>query len=255
LGLALLAGACAPPPALRLPERGTVLERYDAGRTARARRAAGLAADLLLWTRIGGKAQPGVEGRIWIAAPDAARLVVDAAFGVGIDLAAHGDTLEGWVPSRRRAFVFDAKDLGAGPEPGPTACRTLGALWQPPGRAWDDATPVKDGWMLRWREGTDSLVMTVTGDGRPRRVEWRPASGDTLAVSYETWLTLDGEPWPDRLAWTEARSAVSIRARLTRIRATPIAPGELRAAIPKGATRSTWEELSQWWDEMTGGGR
>jgi hypothetical protein len=249
---ALAVGACAPPPALRLPERGTVLERYDAALSPRERRASGLAADLLLWTRVGGRAQPGVEGRVWIAAPHAARLVVDAAFGVGIDLAAHGDTLEGWVPSRRRAFVFDATDLGAGPAPGGTACRALAALWRPPSRAWDDATAGKDGWTLRWAEDADSLVMTVTPEGRPHRVEWRPARGDTLAVSYESWVALDGEPWPDRLEWTESGSGVSVRARLTRIRRTELQPAQLRAAIPEGATRSTWEELSSWWDELTG---
>jgi hypothetical protein len=251
--LALLAGSCAPPPVVRLPERGTVMQRYTAARSEREQRAAGVAADLLLWTRIAGQPRPGVSGRITIAAPDAARLVVGAAFGVAIDVAARGDTLEGWVPSRRRAFVFDTTEAATGLAPGAAACRALGGLWQPPGAAWDAAVAADEVWTLRWSERGDSLRMTVTADGRPRDVEWRPSRGDTLTVSYESWTSLAGEPWPNRLAWTEARGAISARARLDRIRVVAIPPAERRAAIPMGASRSSMEEMSSWWEELTGG--
>jgi hypothetical protein len=253
--LAILAGSCAPPPASRLPETGTVMQRYAAARTARERRAAGVAADLLLWTSVGGEPEPGVSGRIWLAAPDAARIVVDAAFGVAVDIAARGDTLEAWVPSRRRAFAFDTTGLGIALTPGATACRAFAALWQPPGRAWDDAVATREGWTLRWREHGDSLILSVTADARPRRLEWRPSRGDTLTLSYETWSALDGEPWPDRLAWTESRGAVKVRGRLLRIRSVTPAPARMRAAIPAGAARSSWKEWSEWWDDLRSGGK
>jgi len=232
-----------------------VLERYDAARTARERRAAAVAADLLLWTRVAGVARPGVEGRVTIAAPETARLVVNGAFGVALDLAARGDTLEGWVPSRHRAFTLDTTDTGGGLAPGAAACRALGGLWQPPGTAWDAAVAVGDAWVVHWNERGDSLWMTVTADGRPRRVEWRPSRGDTLGVSYESWSALDGEPWPDRLTFDETRGAVTVRVRLERIRLVSPSWARLRAAIPEGTPRSSMEDLASWWDDMLSGPR
>ncbi|MFI5372880.1 MAG: hypothetical protein ACHQ52_15100, partial [Candidatus Eisenbacteria bacterium] len=139
LVLVVALGACAPPPPPLPPPRDTVMQRYLGMRTERERRASGLAADMLVWARMRGEARPGVSGRLWIAAPDGARLAIDGAFGVACDLAARGDTLEGWLPARHAAVTLDMRAGDAGPAPGDAACRALGGLWQPPGSAWDAA--------------------------------------------------------------------------------------------------------------------
>src|SRR5262245_45858711 len=92
IGAALLAGCAhkATPPAE--VTRDMVRERFESRRAGRAERAAGLEAQLLVWTRIGDDKLPGVEARLLLASPERARIRVASAFGTAADLVLLGDS-------------------------------------------------------------------------------------------------------------------------------------------------------------------
>lgn len=258
LALAVAATGCAPPRPVPLPERATVMQRHAAARSARERLAAGLEASVLIWSRAGGEALPGATGTLWLEAPRGARLTLGSAFGTAFDVAARDDTLEAWVPSRRRGARLDAAAAGLGMAPQQAVVRALAASWTPPGAAWDAAVASDSGWVVRWPERGDTLALVVDADGRPRSMTWHPSGGDTVRVGYGSWITVAGTGWPDRITWSESAHALSVRMRLERV--TPRTPSDgrrLRVAMPANAAAVATgrDELETWWRELFEEGR
>ena len=80
LGIALLAG-CAKRPAVPVDVTGDLVrERFETRQAQRVAQAAGLEAQLLVWTRIRDEKYPGVEARVLLASPERARIRVASAF-------------------------------------------------------------------------------------------------------------------------------------------------------------------------------
>lgn len=256
LALAMLAGlaSCAPPRPTPLPELGTVMQRYRAGVSARERLAAGLRADLLVWARVRGATLPGASGRIRLRSPDGCYVVIPSALGVALELAAHADTLEAYVPSRRSGARIVTDPGVSGVRPAVAVVRLLSGTWDPPGAAWDDAVASDSGWVVRWSELGDSLRLLVDRDGRPSVAEWRPLPGDTVRVRYVSFAPLAGGGWPDRAAWSEQRWAMRAIVRFERIRPDAArgreeAPVRLTTRDPAGIREVA--DLERWWSELT----
>ncbi len=173
-GVALAAG-CAPkatPPAE--VTRDMVRERFESRRAGRLERAAGLEAQLLVWTRIGSDKLPGMEARVLLASPERARIRIASAFGTAADLVLRGDSAVAYIPSRREVVRVDAAGDSLGVrDPARWLVSALTATWDPPADAWSAADRRDSVVRVTWREPGMVRELDIGGSGGSARAARR----------------------------------------------------------------------------------
>ena len=239
-------GCGPPPPPAGVPARDVLMPRYLSARRDREQRAAGVEADVLLWSRIGADRLPAADGRLLVMWPDACRLRLGSLFGTAIDLALHGDSLDGVLPSERAVLSIDAARDSIGMRaPGAFAVRVLSATWLPPAAAWEQAVPSDSALELRWVEAEDSLALGIGHDGMPRTLLWTTPGHAALHVRYGSWTNLNGARWPDRIRLEEPISGTLIELRATRLASSALTPDRLRVRMPADAVRWTLGDVME----------
>jgi hypothetical protein len=248
-GCALLAGlaaGCAPhrvaPPRLDT----TSVERRHA-RALEARRDMGRALDAEARVWIGGRAfgdLPAVTALLALGGPDACRVRVRSLFGTALDLAARGDSLEGFVPARRVALRLPgvAESLGVR-EPGALVVRVWSAGWAPPREAWERAAWRDSLLELRWLEHGDSLSLAVGSSGLPAEARLARPEGPAVRALYRRWEPVEGVAWPARVDFEDEAGTVRVECRVDRARRDRPDPGRVRPRIPADAEVLGWADL------------
>ncbi len=247
LGLVLATGGCAPhrlaPPEFVSP---ALRSRFESLAAARRDAARAVDADLALWlATTSGDRLPALEGRLALAAPDAARLRVASLFGTALDIGARGDTVAAFVPSRLVGLELDAfaDSLGL-TAPGRLAFRAWSGLWSPPDSAWVAPSGIESLSVVRWREGPDSLALALASSGLPAWVEvWRPGRPPWRAT-YLQWMSVEHVAWPALLEFTdgEGRFRLTCRTDLARF-VTADDRDRVTVRIPEQAQRWTLGDL------------
>jgi hypothetical protein len=245
---ALLAAGCAPRPTTAPAlTAGALRERFERALAAREA-VAMIEADATIWSRsASGAALPAVDADIVTAPPGAFRVRVSALFGTALDLAAHGDTVVGYVPARREAAEVDVtREALAIPRPGRFGVRLLAGAWRPPAGAWSDGVWRDSTLELAWREADDSLRLAIGASGLPQRAGmWRSGEGG-VDVEYPAWSFVGGMAWPARIDVTDRARRYAATVRLERLRArAAVDPQRLAVVVPPGSRRLTWAELSR----------
>lgn len=213
--LALAAASCARAPRGPASSAEQLSVRHATERVKREQALSALRADVVL--RLDGRATgrlPAFSASIAIASPSRVRVQARALLGVALDLGVRGDSLFVRIPSERAAFVLDraAESLGIGP-PAAFLGRAMGATWKPPAEAWRSATADSAGWHVGWRDGGDSLAITVDGRGLPRQARLSREE-HVVRIEYREWADVRGRQWPvaveiaDEAGWVRARLAV-----------------------------------------------
>ena len=255
-GLALLVGACAPhqvpPPQIDLSTR---MQRFDRACQARQRLGAGLDADLVL--RISGDAVgelPALNATLALAGPDAARVRVQSAFGTALDVAARGDSLTAFVPSRRVVLdLVAASDTLGVPIPGPLAYRLWSATWLPPREAWQTAIPEDSLMVLRWSESGDSLTLGVGASGLPRRLAWQHAGESRVVCDYPGWSWVQNTAWPTHVEFEDESGALRVDCRLSLLRPSRSSSrARFGVRLPAGVERVAWSTMRRWIEQWGG---
>jgi len=236
--------SCAPhrlaPPALD-PIRSEA--RYRATLGAREALAAALDAEASAWVRgrpLGDL--PGVHARLALGAPDAFRVRVESLFGVALDFAARGESLECFVPGRRLGVALDAvADTLGLRSPGSLGFRVLSATWDPPEAAWREAK-IEDALLVaRWEEEGDSLVLGVGSDGLPRWAALRRPGRGSVRARYRAWETVERTSWPTQVEFEDGEAGLRLTLKLTRVWRNPRpGPERLAVRIPPDAERLEW---------------
>lgn len=252
----LVAVSCAPrvapPPRL---DTAAAPGRYLAALAGREQAARALDADVRVWVEGAAFGElPGVSGTLVLAGPDRCRLRVNSAFGTLVDVAARGDTVTAFVPSRR--VVLDlphAGDTLGVRAPGALLVRVWSAAWRPPDRAWRNAVARDSLLHLAWTEGADSLELAVDGAGRPRQVRMARADGADLRCRYLAWESLGRVAWPAWLEFQDAAGTVRAECRVGALRARA-GGGRDRTAlrVPEGAGRLEWSRLRAALERLAG---
>jgi hypothetical protein len=245
--LSIPVASCAPhrvaPPELS-PFLGA--ERYRAALVARAELARVLDAEASAWLKVRSlRDLPGVHARLALGAPDALRVRVESAFGVGLDAAAWGESLACFLPARKLGVMLDAAadtlDLRA---PGALGCRILGAIWDPGAAAWATARFEDSLLVVRWEEEGDSLGLGIGSDGLPRWAQMRSARGAAVIARYRAWEFVERTAWPARIDLADIAGGFSLVLRFTHLaRNRSPAPGRLAVRVPASAARLEWEAL------------
>jgi len=243
---ALSIGACGPrpvrAPALPISE---VYERYRVALEARERRSAAVESDIAVWVRLPDRGRlPGVQAALWMAAPGAARLRVGSTFGTALDLAARGDSVTLYVPSRRAYAQADANTDSLGVrEPGAWMVRAWCGTWRAGAAAFDAGALEGAPHVARWMERGDSLTLAVDAAGLPAWLRVRRA-GSELRVDYPEWGAWDGVRWPARIEVSEGDGGFHLTCRVQRVRFPARAePGRMAVRMPADAERHEWWEL------------
>lgn len=233
LALSIVAGCAPHVTQLQGPEPALRAERYRLALAAREARGVAVDAEVLLWAEapVGDKL-PGAEGRLLLAGPDAFRLRVSSLFGTALDLAARGDSLTAYVPSRRRGLSLDAiRDSLGVSHPGALAFRTLAATWRPPGPAWERAAARGPVLEVTWLEGDDSLFLAIGSAGLPAWASFARSDGGGVRVDYQGWDASGGVAWPARFVLADRDGAFKVACKVSRVR-FPAAIDSLRLAVP-----------------------
>jgi len=244
--LAALAG-CAPRlavhPDLVLDERAA---RY---RTALAERQAPetmVDASLVVWTELGERRLPGVEAQLLLAAPDAFRFRVGSLFGTALDLAARGDSLVAYVPSRRTGTRLDATRDSLGLlNPGSLGFRALAAAWSPPEAAWAAGAAEDSLWRITWLEDGDTLRLAVGTSGLPVWASLTRPGKPEVRAGYRGWNAGHATTWPDIVEIEEAGGRVRVVYRVSQVRFPQRDAARLAVRIPPGAATLTVDELRE----------
>lgn len=239
-------GACAPRP-LAAPALSVsaVVDRYRVMLAAREQRCVAVEADVAVWTRLANQRRvPGVQGALWLAAPDAFRLRVGSVFGTALDVAAWGDSAMLYVPSRRAFAQVDAALDSIGVrEPGAWVVRLWSGTWRAPAAAFDRGEIEGGLRVARWIERGDSLALAVDGEGLPAWLSIGRSAG-MLRVKYPEWGGWEGIKWPARIEVRESGDRVRFTCRVQRVRfLDQLEPGRLVLRPPGDAERYDWKEL------------
>jgi hypothetical protein len=243
---ALAAAGCAPRPIApaELPV-ATLLARFEAVRAARAARGTAMDADVTLWVEGAAGRLPGLQGRLALAGPDAARLRVGSLFGVALDIGARGDTVAAYVPARRVGIeLAPAGDSLGVEDAGTLAFRAWAGDWGPPAAAWQAATREDSVRVVTWREAGADLALAVAASGRPAWFEVRRPERPAVRVDYRGWTLVEGAAWPALLVVDEGGGRLTVTCRIARMRRASD-PGRARVAVrvPEDAERITLAAL------------
>lgn len=244
--MAFLAVSCAP--TLRrpsAPDVSTISSRYERQRGPRASRLAAARIEATLWVegdRLG--RWPALQVDVALVGPDAMRARVASLIGTALDLAVRGDSLRAYFPPRRLGMEVGALEESLGVRaPGAWACRALAASWDAREAHW--VLPEGDSlWRAVWREGADSLAMSVSADGLPASVELHDAAGRAHRLRYLRWESVDRVPWPQRVKFEEADGTVRIVCRVDHVQflAQPD-PRWLALRLPASVERVDWSRV------------
>lgn len=247
-GLAALLASCAPPPPPPAPSVDELSARFGEERTRRESCLKAMTADLVI--RMEGRSTgrlPGLSAALALAAPERARIRVNALFGIALDVCARGDSVLAWVPSERTALTLAgaADTLGIAP-PVQLLARAVGATWNPPHEAWSAAVADSAGLNLGWLEGTDTLSLLVDRDGRPAKVRLSSAAG-SVDVRYSSWGREASSDWPGSLELSDGTGWVRARIGVTNVRPVD-EPNDAWFALrlPADARHLDWEGLREW---------
>ena len=239
LALAATLAGCAPH-LVRLGELVPAVraDRYRTALAGREARGAGVDAQVLLWAEFPEATRlPGAEGRLLLAGPDAFRLRVGSLFGTALDLAARGDSLSAYVPSRRQGVRLDARRDSLGlRRPGDLAFRALSAAWRPPAAAWEGATWRDTLLWVWWLEDHDTLGIAIGSEGLPARASWVRPDGDGVTVSYRGWDRSPGIAWPAVFELRDLHGAFRVTGKVSHLHfADRVQATRLAVTIPDGA--------------------
>jgi hypothetical protein len=249
LALIAFVTGCAPH-MVQVPELSSAAReaRYRQQFAARESLGAAVDAQVVLWARRPGHEKlPSAEGRLLLAGPDAFRLRIGSVIGTALDLAARGDSLTAYVPSRRQAVSLDAErdELGV-TQPGDLGFRTLSGAWRIPGRAWSDATWSDTLLVTRWVEDSDSLAVAVGGAGLPVWTSITREGRGGVRVAYRSWDRTGGVAWPALLEISDQAGSITVACRMSLVRFQPAPdPARLRVPIPPSAERLTLAQLKR----------
>jgi hypothetical protein len=237
--------SCAPRPArLALLDAGGRETLYRTRLVGREERACMAVGEATLWARGPGACDtcapsrlPAVQAELAVLAPESFRLRVRSAFGTAVDLGLRGDSLTVYAPGLGLGAALDAVRDSLGPAGvGGLAARLVAAAWRPPGGAtavWRDG-----GLDLRWRDGEDSVAVTVDEGGLPVGVRlWRDA-GAGARVRYDRWEVVDGVAWPMSWSLDAVAGGPGVTCRVDRVAFAPRPdPERLAVRIPGAAER------------------
>lgn len=257
VALAVIAG-CAPKAAPPVDvTRDAVRERFDSRRASRVERAAGLEAQLLIWTRIGDDKLPGFEARVLLANPERARIRVASAFGTAADLVLRGDTAIAYVPARKQMVRVDAVGDSLGvPDPARWLVSAMTATWNPPAEAWSTADRQDSVVRVSWSEGGWTRELDIGGSGLPRAARVRPQNGVPIEIRYDGWIGAGGTSWPARGTLAPSDARWSANWRLERHRPIgPPDPSRFQLVPPASTRRVSLTELRSAIDEAMEGFR
>jgi hypothetical protein len=259
IGLTSVLGACAPrhqPPALL--DAGSRMERYAHALAARDRAGVLVESEATIWAtteRTG--SLPGLQAMVALARPEAFRVRVESLFGVALDLAARGDSVTAYVPSRREGTLLDARHDSLGIEhPGRLGYRVWSGAWEPPADAWSAPSWDEESLLVvRWMEAGDSVTLHIGGAGVPRRIRVQRAGRGSLSAEYESWSLVQGVLWPALVEFADGPRTVVVTCRFNRVRFQSAPnPDRLAVRIPASAKRLSWAELRQRFERLFGAG-
>lgn len=245
--LLLPAAGCGPRPTV--PPRLTaasIAERH--ARALAERRAVTVAFDAEARVRVSGSAfgeLPAVTALLALAGPDACRLRVRSLFGTALDVAARGDSIEAFVPSRGIALREPAGGARLGVrDPGGLAVRVWSAAWAPPAAAWAAGRWAGERLEVGWIEEGDTLSMAVDADGLPAEARLARPGGPALHAAYADWTRVAGAAWPGRVEFRDEAATVAVTVRVERARARRSADrGRVTPRIPEGAELLDWDDV------------
>jgi hypothetical protein len=188
-----------------------------------------------------------VAARLLLAAPGAFRLRVSSPFGVALDAAAARDSLVFHSPRERVALVLPAaaesigvRDIGA------LGCRLWSATWRPPSTSWEEGAWEDSLWVLRWREGEDSLKLAIGSNGLPATIVVGRAGVSSITAHYPGWAAVDGTQWPARADCADDAGRFEITSRIQRVRfEARMDPERLRIEFPERTRRVTLAEVAE----------
>jgi len=222
---AVVVGGCAAP-AMTPRAPVTVPDAaYRAARSGREALSRGMEADVRAWTRVDGRALPGVRGRVLVAGPDAVRLRLHGPFGAVLDGVLRDDALTVVVPSRRWVVEVAAVSESIGVRsPGALLVHALAATWA-------DTASARS-------PGTAAAALAIGARALPARAEWRAPDGRRFAIDYLGWTWVRGVAWPAHWKMTSEAGTLEIECRLDRVRPVALVDeGRLRVAVPSDAGR------------------
>lgn len=213
LALAFASGCAHAPRAV--PSFDALSVKHAEGRARREAVLHALRADVVL--RLDGRATgrlPAFAASVAIATPDRARVEAHALLGVVLDASLRGDSVLVRLPGERSSYLVGGagESLGVA-RPVAFVAQVFAATWRPPAAAWPRASVDSAGCTLAWREGADSLEMSVDRVGLPRLVRLERA-GHVVRVRYERWEEVRGRQFPTALSvrddegWVAARVTV-----------------------------------------------
>ncbi|MFN8587985.1 MAG: hypothetical protein U0704_09305 [Candidatus Eisenbacteria bacterium] len=239
---ALLAGCARAPKPPAGPE--PLRRAYAEGRARRAAALEALRADLVI--RVDGRAigrLPAFGATLALGGPERARLQAHGLLGIAFEAAARGDSLFVLWPAERAAFVLGgtAETLGVA-RPAGFLARTFAATWDPPEPAWRELRADSTGHVLAWREGADSLELSLDGTARPRAFRLRRGA-HAVTVRYDEWERVRGREFPTLWTLREARGLWRARVQVDDLRVAVRAEDEwFEWRIPDGTRVLTWSE-------------
>ncbi len=250
--LALVTGCAPRPAAVATIDPDALLRRYVTRLAAREARVGGTIADVSLWLETPATGRlPGAHATLGLGGDAAARLRVEGAFGPALDVAAAGDSVFAWVPSRNTVVRAAAADPPlAFPEIAAFAVRVAAAAWRAPAAAWPGSRLEDSLRVLEWTEGGDSLALGIGASGLPRSMRRvRPGMG-TLRVTYPVYEVVDGAAWPTRIELADASGRLDLKLRVRRLSHAPATdPARFRAEMPADAALLPVTEVLEWFQE------
>jgi hypothetical protein len=247
-GLLLLAAGCAHRPmTVGAPEIGRTETRYRAALAAREAATAGTALEISLWLATAASRYPGVRGTARLGGDEAVRLVIDSAFGVGLDAAALADSVFAYAPSRRAAVRMRDSDPPLGfSGVSRLAVRALAATWSVPAQAWRGAVAVDSLQRVRYMDRGDTIDVDVAASGWPREVRIRRPGMRPVRVAYLAYAGGRDAAWPVRMEIEDTGGAFRLSLRVRRISDVPPSGRDLRPDIPMGAALVEPGDLMRW---------
>lgn len=200
------------------PEVGRTEARYREALAAREAARNGIVAELSLWLEAQGTRYPGVRATLEFGGERSLRLVVDSAFGVGLDAAAVGDSVYAWAPARRAAVrAASAEPPVEFPHAARFAVRAASAAWPVPAAAWRAARAADSLWIVRFTEGADTLEVGIGESGLPRTARLSRPGMRPIEVAYSAYMTHAGTAWPERIDARDTGGAFRLNLRVRRI--------------------------------------
>ncbi|MBI5169508.1 MAG: hypothetical protein HZA61_08475 [Candidatus Eisenbacteria bacterium] len=241
--LALVPGCARAPRGV--PSFDAISVRHAEGRARREAVLGAMRADVVL--RLDGRATgrlPAFAASVAIAAPDRVRLQAHALLGVVLDAAVREDSVLVRLPGERAAFLLGGAGESLGvTRPAAFVARVLAATWRPPAGAWGAARADSAGCTVAWRDGADSLELSVDASGRPHTLRFERGV-HVVHVHYEEWQSVRGREFPTALSVRDDEGWVRARVRVEDLRFSARADEDwFEWRIPSTTRVLTWSDI------------